>query len=426
MKSTPKRILIVGGGASGVIAAIALMRAGIGPDMIDIADPRELLGEGLAYETRNSLHLLNVQSSKMSAIEELPNDYLEWSNALPYSFMERQSYGEYLRDRCGSGLNHIRDYVIDLDLRITGEISATFSMGTNKNYDEVVLAMGHGKARIPNFIRDLPESPRIILDVWDGSILPDCQTMLCFGTGLSFIDTALTHLSRKPSNRVIAISGSGNLPERIEGTHVDQFEPTLDEVNTLEKLRAYLSGAGNNWRAAVDGLRPIKDEMWLGFTPSEREEFLLTVGTAWSRRRHPMAPAIADRVEDEIKSGRIQIIKGKVSKVVELETAVEINLESGDSYYAEYLAICVGRDYKNSDPLSTSLIDAGKTRRGKLGIGLSVDASTGLLENSDGSKYSNIYALGPLRLGGTFETTAIPDIRRQAFVIASLAAISRI
>lgn len=360
----------------------------------------------------------------MSAIEELPNDYLDWSNALPYSFMERQSYGEYLRDRCGSGIHHIKDYVIDLEPQITGSIFATFSLGDVKNYDKVVLAMGHGKARIPDFLRDHPLTPRIILDVWNGSDLPDCRTLLCFGAGLSFIDTALTHLARNPSNRVIAISGSGNLPERIGSNSEVAFEPTLNEVNTLEKLRTYLFDAGDNWRDAVAGLRPIKEDMWNGFTPSEQEEFLLTDGYTWSKRRHPMAPEIANRLDEAINSGQIQIIRGKVDRLVGLENSVEISLETGSSYSGEYLAICIGRDYKVSDPLSTTLIEEGKTQRGYLEMGLSVDASTGLLKKSDGSKYSNIFALGPLRLGGIFESTAIPDIARQAFTIALVAAIS--
>lgn len=63
MDSTPKRYLIVGGGASGVITAIALIRSGVEPQKIDIAEPRELLGEGLAYQTRDAMHRLNVPTA---------------------------------------------------------------------------------------------------------------------------------------------------------------------------------------------------------------------------------------------------------------------------------------------------------------------------------------------------------------------------
>ena len=84
MESAHKRYLIVGGGASGVITAIALLQDGVHPDQIHIAEPRMLLGEGLAYQTRDPLHRLNVPTSKMSAIEDLPDDFVEWSNSASY------------------------------------------------------------------------------------------------------------------------------------------------------------------------------------------------------------------------------------------------------------------------------------------------------------------------------------------------------
>ena len=103
-----KHILIVGGGASGVITAIALTRVGIDPTAIDIAEPRELLGEGLAYQTRDPWHRLNVPTARMSAIEELPNDFSEWSSAEGYSFMERRTYSSYIRERLALGITHVK------------------------------------------------------------------------------------------------------------------------------------------------------------------------------------------------------------------------------------------------------------------------------------------------------------------------------
>ena len=419
MDSTPKRYLIVGGGASGVITAIALIRSGVEPQKIDIAEPRELLGEGLAYQTRDAMHRLNVPTAKMSAIEDAPDDFVQWSSAAAYSFMERRNYSTYLRDRLGTAVNHISDLVTDIAEHDSGQISADFSSGLIRVYDTVVLAMGHGKARVPDFLLGQPANARIIIDVWDGDDLPACQNLICFGTGLSFIDIAMTHLARNPQNKVIAISGSGNLPERHQSSPINPFNPTLDEVNTLEKLRTYLAAAGDKWREAVDGLRPITEAMWRSFTAAEREEFLRTDGSSWSRRRHRIAPDIADRVDEEISAGRIQVVKGKVSRATATENSVQISLEDGRSFHGDYLAVCIGRDYELSDPLSISLINKGKTSRGPLGMGLSVDVSTGLLQKPDGSTYSNTYAIGPLRSGEAFESTAIPEIRKQAYSIAA-------
>ena len=412
------KVLIVGSGASGIFSAIALERSGIDASQIDIAEPRELLGEGLAYQTRDLHHRLNVPTGRMSALEELPDDFVEWSNAPSYSFMERRTYSSYLRERLGQGHNHIRAGVTDMELESDGVVRATFDTGETKDYVAVVLAMGHGKARIPDFLRGVPESSRIIRDVWDGSPLPESQTIICFGTGLSFVDIALTHLSRDSRNKVIAISGSGNLPERHVQFQITPFTPTVKEVATLAKLRTYFLDAGDKWREAVDGLRPIMETMWRGFTTAERQEFLQTDGSTWFRRRHRIAPDVADQVDAEIALGRIAMVKGKVAGVEVKGEQVTISLEDGASYSGDYLAITIGRDYELSDPLTLNLLKAGKASRGPLGMGLSVDVATGLLQRSDGTSYPQIFAIGPLRSGEAFETTAIPEIREQATAIA--------
>jgi len=425
-----ENILIVGGGASGALVAIALTHAGVNPEQITIAEPRELLGEGLAYQTRDPLHRLNVPSSKMSGVEDLPHDFSEWSGVPAYSFMERRSYSEYLRDRLDSRITHIKEKVINLDSgdsrdsersersERSGEVVASFANGQIRPYRTVVLAMGHGGARLPDFLRDLPPSPRVIRDVWDGRDLPLGNRLICFGTGLSFIDIALTHISRDPTNTVIGISGSGNLPERHVLSPITPYAPTLSEVETLEKLRSYLADAGDNWRQAIDGLRPITESMWRGFSPAEREEFLTTDGSAWSRRRHRIAPEVADLIESAIEAGRVRVIKGSVESLLATEEVVSIRLKDGSSFVGDHMAITIGREYAVSDPLSINLLADSKTLRGPLGMGLSVEVTTGRLLNVNGRPYEHIFAIGPLRSGEAFESSAIPEIRRQASSIA--------
>jgi len=51
-------------------------------------------------------------------------------------------------------------------------------------------------------------------------------------------------------------------------------------------------------------------------------------------------------------------------------------------------------------------------------MGLAVHVVSGKLMNTDRQVYPNIYAIGPLRTGEAFESTAIPEIRKQATQIA--------
>jgi uncharacterized NAD(P)/FAD-binding protein YdhS len=51
-------------------------------------------------------------------------------------------------------------------------------------------------------------------------------------------------------------------------------------------------------------------------------------------------------------------------------------------------------------------------------MGLAVDVLNGKLLNAEGAVHPEIFAIGPLRTGEAFESTAIPEIRKQATAIA--------
>jgi uncharacterized NAD(P)/FAD-binding protein YdhS len=58
-------------------------------------------------------------------------------------------------------------------------------------------------------------------------------------------------------------------------------------------------------------------------------------------------------------------------------------------------------------------------RPGPFGLGLDHD-SRGALVTTEGTASPLIYGIGPVRKGRLWETTAIPEIRAQAFELADL------
>ena len=100
----PLPIAIVGGGAAGVMTALALARH---PSpmarRVVILEPAEQLGLGVAYGTRSPSHLLNVRASGMSAIADAPAHFLRWAQGhdpdlTGPEFLPRHRYAPYLRD----------------------------------------------------------------------------------------------------------------------------------------------------------------------------------------------------------------------------------------------------------------------------------------------------------------------------------------
>ncbi len=70
----------------------------------------------------------------------------------------------------------------------------------------------------------------------------------------------------------------------------------------------------------------------------------------------------------------------------------------------------------STDPLVRTLLDAGLATPGPLDLGFATDAA-GRLTPAHGAPAA-IWAVGPLRKGELWESTAVPEIRQQAARLA--------
>ena len=75
---TVKRILIVGGGASGVLTAAHLLRQTRVSLAVTLVERSRELGAGIAYGTSHPDHLLNVRAANMSAFPDDPGHFWRW------------------------------------------------------------------------------------------------------------------------------------------------------------------------------------------------------------------------------------------------------------------------------------------------------------------------------------------------------------
>lgn len=71
-------IVIIGGGFSGTMVAVHLLRLAKCPLKIKLIEKRTKIGQGVAYSTPILSHLLNVPVSKMSADPDHPEHFLHW------------------------------------------------------------------------------------------------------------------------------------------------------------------------------------------------------------------------------------------------------------------------------------------------------------------------------------------------------------
>jgi uncharacterized NAD(P)/FAD-binding protein YdhS len=409
-------IAVVGGGASGVLAAVHLLRDAPVRVRVVLIEPRAELGGGVAFGTEDPNHLLNVRASSLSALPEEPDHFAAWAHrrfgAGCQSFLPRAWYGEYLRSLL-EPVEHVPARAIDIS-PLAGRAEITLSDGTRRPFDRVILAPGSSPPAWPEPLGG-PECSWVG-DPWGPNALaalsPD-DPVLLVGTGLTAVDAALS-LHSAGHRHIIATSRHGLLP----AAHPDHpfppieiappFRPTAREL--LEWVRSTVDETGD-WRPVVDALRPHTDGLWGAMDPSECRRLLRHVHRRWEVLRHRMAPSVARRIESMRASGQLTVVPGGV-RAADV-TAGGIAAVVGDRR-TRFGAIvnCTGPGtniHRSNHPLVKHLLARGVVRPGPFGLGLDTDAA-GCLPSTDGV----MWLVGPLRRGGRWETTAIPDIRGQA------------
>jgi uncharacterized NAD(P)/FAD-binding protein YdhS len=441
-----RQILIAGGGASGALLGTALLHAS--PDIdVTVIEPRESLGAGMAYSTNCPLHVLNVPAAKMSALPSAPNDFVEWlaSNGYDHdngrAFVPRALFGAYLRsivaaarERHRGRLRHLRDTAVSAEIERAG-VRVVCASGEVLQGESLVLAFGNAApARWPNIASEVHDSGRYFDSAWEPRALtptdPD-ETVLLFGTGLTAVDAVLGLRHAGHRGPIFMVSRRGLLPH--EHRLFDTPPADCPDATSVSELFGQVRGSAreaadtfDNWRVAIDGVRPKTNELWQLLTLADQRRFVRHVLPYWNAHRHRMAPEASRQLAELMAAGSLRMVAGRTQDVIAGADAIRVTIRARGSEErividAGRLINCSGPEHdftKLPNPLVGSLLASGSIAAHPLGIGLQV-APDGAMIASDGTTATRLFAIGPVRFGTLIETTAVPEIRKQAHELAA-------
>ena len=438
----PLRAIVVGGGFSGTLVAIHLLRQPRAAQ-IELVDAR-IPGRGLAYSTVWDDHLLNVPAIRMSVFGSEPMHFLEWlhANGEPEAdagyFAPRKLYGTYLQHtleaavRAAGAKSILRHHVTEARrVWFDGEFAyAALGNGETLRGSKVVLACGNPMPR--PLVRILPG---YVGSPWEAGAFENIdpeRDVLLVGSGLTAVDAFLALQAQGHRGKVYFLSRRGKLPQ----PHTpypplpEAFAPPgrLGARGLLRAIRRRVKDAqaeNVNWRAVIDSMRPVTNDIWRQLESREQRRVLRHLKTWWDIHRHRMAPDIGTKIADAKSCGRLVVHAGHLQHLTAndegLTAVVRLRSQEKMTLAVQRLINCTGseEDYRNTEnPLLRSLIASGCIVPHPIGKGLRTNEH-GVVLDETGTATEWLLTLGPPRLGGLFETTAVPEIRRQAEALAS-------
>lgn len=439
---TTNHVLILGGGASGVLLAVHLLRDRTAHLKVTIVEKRSELGAGAAYATNHPDHLLNVRANNMSAFPDHPGHFADWLR------QAGATLHDYTDDTCFAPRHLYRDYLAGLlappldDGRLVCRHAEAVAVHTEPHGVRVSLADGGQIEADRVVIATGNEGPALPPEPWrhDGWSDPaHCRVeadapVVVVGTGLTMVDRVMALLHAGHRGPITAVSRHGFMPQSHKPVAPRCFDKAQIPFATSSRhLLRWLRGAaslaarsGEDWRGVVDGLRPHTQALWRHLPTGERRRFLRHARPFWDVHRHRIAPAAANRLADAIARGQLTIVAAHVVGFeprpqggVDVRVARRVT-RAPAAIYAEAVFECRGRSQdltRTENPVLRQLLRSGAARPDPLRLGLDVTQDCALIDAA-GDVGGRLFGLGPVTAGIFWEVVAIPDIRGQAAQLA--------
>ena len=441
-----RHIIVVGGGASGVLLACHLLRDPNHAISVTLIEKRQAIGRGMAYSTAQPGHLLNVRAANMSAFADDPLHFCRWlathdddapaHEPGPLTFAQRRVYGRYIAELITPHLGPPGEpgrlqvvYGEGRGIAVTPPgVRITLDDGRCFAGEVAVLATGHEEAA--------RGGPACYVNPWESptaSGVDADSAVLIRGTGLTMVDFVVSLRASGHRGPIYAMSRRGLLPQAhravaalpIELSDIPSGKSLVTLWRFVRRLAVDTVAKGGDWRSVVDGIRPYTWEIWRRLPFDSKQRFLRHARAYWEVHRHRMAPEIDAEIKDALNSGQLRIVAAKTFDVVPTQAGARVTYRRRGETAHETLDVakvaeCTGvytDPLATTNPLLQQLIAQGLARPDALGIGIDINADCAVTDRC-GAASPVLYGVGPLTRAAFWEIMAVPDIRVQCAELA--------
>ncbi|APG93486.1 FAD/NAD(P)-binding protein [Sinorhizobium americanum] len=448
-------VAIIGGGFSGAAVALHLARGlNDGKDVrIVVFEPRERLGAGLAYDTTEPAHRINVPAYRMSLYPDEPEsfaNYLARSGTRAHDpaaytaegipFPRRSVFGDYVAAEIApllssGAIEHRRKRVADV--RRTGEAWMILTEDVEPVVaDVVVLAVSHPAPSLPKALRPLLAHPKLVADPTKANaldIIAPTERVLVVGNGLTSADVIAALDERGHQGPIVSISRRGLRSRGHPPAAEDPFgdfvsEPITRASELLRRIRQTLRLAaqkGMSWHPVIDAVRAQGQQIWQALPVVERRRITRFTRAHWDVHRFRVAPQVQKVLDQAVESGRLEVMAASIrSATIEAEgIAVELKERRAGAprrIAVDAVVVTTGPahgEVLKSQSFLTGLEEAGVLTPCETGLGIACDRDGHAL-NATGSAERSLFIAGPLARGTFGELMGLPQVTEHAVFVA--------
>lgn len=441
-------VAVVGGGFSGAAVVGHFAERASSPLRVVLYEPASRLARGAAYSAWNEDLLLNVPAGRLSMWPDRPGQFAQWCeqegrSVEPGAFLSRAWFGEYAQWAMSDALQRAEGRVefVRVPARVTavrrdgsGATVIVDEAGGVQRADHVVLAMGNGPTKVPPKVRHIAGDPRLVTNPFDrdaiGRVARTANRVLFIGVGLTMVDAALSLSQLGFKGQMLGLSRRGILPQvhgpSNPGAHAD-WAAGLQGGDLLRLAREITRRAREHeWRGVIDSLRPHTAHLWRTLDVESRKRFIDRLSVYWDAHRHRRPGETAAAIDRLREQGALRITAAEIVEVIAGPATIDLTFRERRTRATlhervDAIVLCTG---PNADvaawgsPLIASLAEQGALSRDPNGLGVVCDPE-GRLIGADGAPLDWLTAIGPLRKGEAWESTAVPEIGPQAASIAA-------
>lgn len=453
MSGAVPAVAIVGGGFSGAAIAFQLTRMlPAGTARIVVFEPRAMLGAGLAYDTGEPAHRINVPASRMSLAPDDPGHFVRWLSAdarshadteahLPDGrvFPRRSAFGRYVdahvRPLVDAGaIEHARYRV--RSVRRDGGRWAVQGDGDRVDADLVVIATSHPPPSAPAALTGVAGDPGLVPDpLVPGALdaIAPGDSVLILGTGLTMADAVASLDRRGHAGPIMAMSRRGQRSRGHGAWPMQSFgdfagEPATTTRELLRRVRAAVvlgEAAGMTWHAVFDRLRAQGGPIWQALPTAERRRLVRHLRPFWDTHRFRIAPQVEAVLERRIAEGTLAIVAGSLSGVERTEGRLSALFRRrgrpAERRQFDRIVVTTGPGHGallRSEPYLAELAEAGFLQGDDAQLGIACDAHAHAI-GIGGRANPTLMVGGPLARGTFGELMGLPEVSDYARTVAA-------